>query len=91
MSLQLTTVKVSNVSLGATERDLKEFFSFSGDIAYVEMHRLNLLLRSLSCFVSQLLFLCFSSSNYTVTLSGLKLHMSRSRILKEQRLPFCFR
>lgn len=36
--MSLTTVKVSNVSLGATERDLKEFFSFSGDIAYVEMH-----------------------------------------------------
>ncbi|OWM88259.1 binding partner of ACD11 1-like [Punica granatum] len=33
----MTTVKVSNVSLGATERDIKEFFSFSGDIEYVEM------------------------------------------------------
>ncbi|KAF7809475.1 binding partner of ACD11 1 [Senna tora] len=33
----MTTVKVSNVSLGATERDIKEFFSFSGDIVYVEM------------------------------------------------------
>ncbi|KAI4377982.1 hypothetical protein MLD38_015529 [Melastoma candidum] len=36
--MSLTTVKVSNVSLGATERDIKEFFSFSGDITYVEMH-----------------------------------------------------
>ncbi|KAG6791995.1 hypothetical protein POTOM_001132 [Populus tomentosa] len=35
--LQVKTVKVSNVSLGASERDLKEFFSFSGDIEYVEM------------------------------------------------------
>ncbi|KAI4369922.1 hypothetical protein MLD38_018315 [Melastoma candidum] len=35
--MSLTTVKVSNVSLGATERDIQEFFSFSGDIAYVEM------------------------------------------------------
>jgi hypothetical protein len=34
--LQMTTVKVSNVSLGATDRDLKEFFSFSGDILYLE-------------------------------------------------------
>lgn len=34
--LQMVTVKVSNVSLGATERDLKEFFSFSGDIVYLE-------------------------------------------------------
>ncbi|KAJ6389015.1 hypothetical protein OIU77_027382 [Salix suchowensis] len=31
------TVKVSNVSLGASEQDLKEFFSFSGDIEYAEM------------------------------------------------------
>ncbi|EOY25166.1 RNA-binding family protein isoform 1 [Theobroma cacao] len=36
-SLQIKTVKVSNVSLGATQRDVKEFFSFSGDIEYVEM------------------------------------------------------
>ncbi|KAL3645559.1 hypothetical protein CASFOL_010739 [Castilleja foliolosa] len=35
--MSITTVKVSNVSLGASERDLKEFFSFSGDIEYVEM------------------------------------------------------
>lgn len=31
-------MKVSNVSLGASERDIKEFFSFSGTIDYVEMH-----------------------------------------------------
>ncbi|KAK4803789.1 hypothetical protein SAY86_003606 [Trapa natans] len=37
VSLQMTTVKVSNVSLGANERDIKEFFSFSGDIEYVEV------------------------------------------------------
>lgn len=35
--LQIKTIKVSNVSLGASEQDLKEFFSFSGDIEYVEM------------------------------------------------------
>ncbi|XP_010530013.1 PREDICTED: binding partner of ACD11 1 [Tarenaya hassleriana] len=34
--MSMTTVKVSNVSLGATDRDLKEFFSFSGDIVYLE-------------------------------------------------------
>ncbi|XP_050234621.1 binding partner of ACD11 1-like [Mercurialis annua] len=39
--MSVTTVKVSNVSLGATERDLKEFFSFSGDIVYVEVQRDN--------------------------------------------------
>ncbi|OAY24375.1 binding partner of ACD11 1 isoform X1 [Manihot esculenta] len=37
--MSVRTVKVSNVSIGATERDLKEFFSFSGDIEYVEVHR----------------------------------------------------
>lgn len=35
--MTVRTVKVSNVSLGATEQDIKEFFSFSGDIEYVEM------------------------------------------------------
>lgn len=39
----MTTVKVSNVSLGATERDLKEFFSFSGDILYLETQRFGFL------------------------------------------------
>lgn len=33
------TVKVSNISLTATDRDIEEFFSFSGDILYVEMRR----------------------------------------------------
>ncbi|MBA0678996.1 hypothetical protein Goari_020311, partial [Gossypium aridum] len=35
----IKTIKVSNISLEATERDIKEFFSFSGDIEYVEMQR----------------------------------------------------
>ncbi|XP_076906545.1 binding partner of ACD11 1-like [Bidens hawaiensis] len=30
------TVKVSNLSLGASDRDVREFFSFSGDIVYVD-------------------------------------------------------
>lgn len=37
---QIRTVKVSNLSLGASERDIKEFFSFSGEIEHVEMQRL---------------------------------------------------
>lgn len=36
-------MKVSNVSLTATDHDLKEFFSFSGEIEYVELHRLGCL------------------------------------------------
>ncbi|XP_040987896.1 binding partner of ACD11 1-like [Juglans microcarpa x Juglans regia] len=35
--MSIKTVKVSNVSLGASDRDIREFFSFSGDIDYVEM------------------------------------------------------
>lgn len=33
----LSTVMVSNLSLKAAQRDVKEFFSFSGDILHVEM------------------------------------------------------
>uniref|UniRef100_A0A5B6YYF0 RRM domain-containing protein n=1 Tax=Davidia involucrata TaxID=16924 RepID=A0A5B6YYF0_DAVIN len=39
--MSIRTVKVSNVSLGASEQDIKEFFSFSGDIEYVEMQSYN--------------------------------------------------
>ncbi|GER46785.1 RNA-binding (RRM/RBD/RNP motifs) family protein [Striga asiatica] len=35
--MAVRTVKVSNVSLGATEQDIQEFFSFSGIIEYVEI------------------------------------------------------
>ncbi|KAJ8448415.1 hypothetical protein Cgig2_022043 [Carnegiea gigantea] len=34
---RIKTVKVSNVSLKASEQELKEFFSFSGEVVYVEM------------------------------------------------------
>ncbi|PWZ57373.1 hypothetical protein Zm00014a_000896 [Zea mays] len=34
------TVKVTNVSLSAIVQDIKEFFSFSGDIDHVEMQSL---------------------------------------------------
>ncbi|CAN1235957.1 Binding partner of ACD11 1 [Linum grandiflorum] len=39
LSQQVTAVKVGNVSLGATELDLKEFFSFSGEIDCIIMQR----------------------------------------------------
>ncbi|CAK9173428.1 unnamed protein product [Ilex paraguariensis] len=35
--MSIRTAKVSNVSLGASEQDIREFFSFSGDIEYVEL------------------------------------------------------
>ncbi|XP_042012538.1 binding partner of ACD11 1-like [Salvia splendens] len=44
------TVKVSNVSLSATERNIQEFFSFSGAIQYVEMKSENE--RSQSAYVT---------------------------------------
>ncbi|XP_057800701.1 binding partner of ACD11 1 [Salvia miltiorrhiza] len=44
------TVKVSNVSLSATEQDIQEFFSFSGVIQYVEMKSENE--RSQSAYVT---------------------------------------
>lgn len=37
--LQIRTIKVCNISVAAKERDIKEFFSFSGDIKFVEMRR----------------------------------------------------
>ncbi|EPS61627.1 hypothetical protein M569_13169 [Genlisea aurea] len=36
--LSIKTVKVTNLSLGANDRDIQEFFSFSGDVEYVELH-----------------------------------------------------
>ena len=88
--LQIKTVKVSNVSLGATERGIKEFFSFSGDIEYVEMKRLA------SCLASHLLFFNLYWGikliiYLAVIMSGLKLRMLPSRICREQRLQFFFR
>ncbi|XP_062172002.1 binding partner of ACD11 1 isoform X3 [Alnus glutinosa] len=35
----IRTIKISNISLAASERDISEFFSFSGDIQYIEMQR----------------------------------------------------
>ena len=36
---QLKAVKVGNLSVSTTEKDIRDFFSFSGDIHYVEMQR----------------------------------------------------
>jgi len=35
--MSIRSVKVCNLSLGATEQDIKEFFSFSGEIQHVEI------------------------------------------------------
>jgi RNA recognition motif-containing protein len=36
---QINTVRVSNVSPRATEHDIQDFFSFSGEIEHVELHK----------------------------------------------------
>lgn len=89
-------MKVSNVSLGASQQDIKEFFSFSGDIVYVEMQRLvwfSLLMPWF--FVSECLnFLTtclILTSLISAWMSNLKLHMLPSKIHKEQRLRYFFR
>lgn len=91
LSLQIKTVKVSNVSLGAAERDIKEFFSFSGDIEYLEMLRLVVILVPSIIFYFILLWVSSLLYKYAVIMSGLKLHMLPSRIPKEQKLLFFFR
>lgn len=85
--LQIRTVKVSNISLAVTERDIKEFFSFSGDIQYVEMQRLALFSLKLP---GNLLINLFEEVIlkkvvfFAGRLKRLSLHMSPSRIHREQ-------
>ncbi|CAM6041634.1 unnamed protein product [Sphagnum compactum] len=38
-SMEINTVRVSNVSPRATEHDIQDFFSFSGEIEHVELHK----------------------------------------------------
>ncbi|XP_047983495.1 binding partner of ACD11 1 [Salvia hispanica] len=59
------TVKVSNVSLSATEQDIQEFFSFTGVIQYVEMKSENE--RSQSAYVT---FADAQNAETAVLLSG---------------------
>lgn len=39
--MSIRSVKVCNVSLGASEQDIKEFFSFSGEIEHIELQSEN--------------------------------------------------
>ena len=81
----MTTVKVSNVSLGATDRDLKEFFSFSGDILYLETQRFAL---HFSTFLFFSFFTLFFYHVSTARQNGPNWRMSLSRIYKELKLLF---
>ncbi|CAI9774240.1 unnamed protein product [Fraxinus pennsylvanica] len=49
-TMSVKTVKVSNLSSGAFEQDIKEFFSFSGDIEFIEIKSENE--RSQTAFVT---------------------------------------
>ncbi|XP_059595178.1 binding partner of ACD11 1 isoform X4 [Vitis vinifera] len=73
----IRTVKVSNISLAVTERDIKEFFSFSGDIQYVEMQR--------EAEKTQLAYVTFKNSqgaDTAVLLTEEKLHTTNSAVKK---------
>ncbi|CAA2968055.1 binding partner of ACD11 1-like [Olea europaea subsp. europaea] len=48
--MSVKTVKVSNLSLGASEQDIKEFFSYSGEIEFIEIKSENE--RSQTAFVT---------------------------------------
>ncbi|KAG9443946.1 hypothetical protein H6P81_015286 [Aristolochia fimbriata] len=61
----IRTVKISNISLSASEQDIREFFSFSGDIRYIEMQS--------ESDVSQLAYVTFKESqgaDTAILLSG---------------------
>ncbi|CAN4099174.1 unnamed protein product [Withania somnifera] len=63
--MSVKTVQVNNVSVGAKEQDIKEFFSFSGEIEYLEMKDKNEL--------SQVAYITFKdpqSAETAVLLSG---------------------
>ncbi|XP_048426987.1 binding partner of ACD11 1-like [Pyrus x bretschneideri] len=61
----IRTLKVGNVSLAATEHDLKDFFSFSGEVEYIEIKRDNE--RSQVAYVT---FKDFKGAKTSVLLSG---------------------
>lgn len=63
--MQVRTVKVSNVSHSATEQDIKEFFSFSGDIDHVELRSVDEWSR-----VAYVTFRDFQGAETAILLSG---------------------
>lgn len=88
--LQVKTVKISNISLAASEQDIREFFSFSGDIQYLEMQRLFSFLFSSFCvhlLVNLLLKrrIFFFLSHLAVSQMWPSLLMSLSRTRREQK------
>ncbi|XP_016513755.1 binding partner of ACD11 1 isoform X1 [Nicotiana tabacum] len=78
--MSVKTVKVSNVSLGASEWDIKEFFSFSGDIEYVEMQ--SDIERSQTAYVT---FKDSQGADTAVLLSGSKFLIWHKLYLKQRK------
>ncbi|KAI4295280.1 hypothetical protein L6164_035342 [Bauhinia variegata] len=63
--MSIRSVKVSNISLGATEQDIKEFFTFSGEIEYIEMQS-----ESESSLIAYITFKNSEGAETSVLLSG---------------------
>lgn len=68
--LQVRTVKVGNVSLSASEQDIREFFSFSGDIEYIEMQRFVLLITVTHLLLQMLDFTSVLDELLLLSISG---------------------
>ena len=86
----MRTVKVSNISKATSDRDIKEFLSFSGQILYVEMQRLVIIFYLFVLFgeLLLLLLLLLLFLFCVEKLKILRLLMLHMRILKEQILQY---
>ncbi|KAL7160922.1 hypothetical protein ACSBR2_041547 [Camellia fascicularis] len=82
------TVTVSNISLVTSEKAIKEFFSFSGDIQYVEMQRSALLTYPVLNFLHNHCSIEFGARS-AGKLKHLSLHTLPSRNHREQ-IQLCF-
>ncbi|KAI8023847.1 Binding partner of ACD11 1 [Camellia lanceoleosa] len=81
-------VKVSHISLATSEKDIKEFFSFSGDIQYVEMQSSALLTYLVLNFLHNQCSIEFVA-RFAGKLKHLTLHTLPSRNHREQ-IQLCF-
>jgi hypothetical protein len=64
-------VKVTNVSLSATVQDIKEFFSFSGDIEHVDMQRF----ANLECARNRIILLLLLQIGLLVSFTDFSSHV----------------
>ncbi|KAI7993445.1 Chitin elicitor receptor kinase 1 [Camellia lanceoleosa] len=87
-TINVRTIKVSNISLATSEKDIKEFFSFSGDIQYVEKQRSTLLTYPVLNFLHNQCSIEFVA-RFAGKLKHLSLHTLPSRNHREQ-IQLCF-